>query len=149
GLGHEWGLVGAGVRAADQAVRPQLLAQGRLTTRVEQEADAASARLTPPIVDDLPPRASPARATRLPAPALRIVSPTIPEAGDYTAPASQRFDPRHPDMVRDAHNCTTPQTVFGLILAGLKRRRDVGIMPFTVMSCDNIPGNGAVTRNAV
>src|SRR5690606_31425804 len=34
-------------------------------------------------------------------------------------------------------------------LAGLKRRRDVGIAPFTVMSCDNIPGNGHVTQNAV
>ena len=42
-----------------------------------------------------------------------------------------------------------PKTVFGLILAGLKRRRDIGVVPFTVMSCDNIPGNGHVTQNAI
>src|SRR5690606_26364093 len=42
-----------------------------------------------------------------------------------------------------------PRTVFGLILAGLQRRRAAGVAPFTVMSCDNIPGNGEVTRNAV
>ena len=42
-----------------------------------------------------------------------------------------------------------PKTAFGLIVAGLKRRRAAGVAPFTVMSCDNIPGNGHVTENAV
>ena len=37
----------------------------------------------------------------------------------------------------------------GLIALGLKRRRDAGTKPFTVMSCDNIPHNGVVARNAV
>src|SRR5690606_36857494 len=53
------------------------------------------------------------------------------------------------DMVRDAADPAAPKTVFGLILAGLRRRREAGNEPFTVLSCDNIPGNGAVTRNAV
>ena len=39
--------------------------------------------------------------------------------------------------------------MFGLIVAGLRRRRAAGVAPFTVMSCDNIPGNGHVTENAV
>ena len=39
--------------------------------------------------------------------------------------------------------------MFGLILAGLMQRRDEGIVPFTVMSCDNIPHNGHVTSDAV
>ncbi len=39
--------------------------------------------------------------------------------------------------------------MFGLILAGLMRRRDDGIVPFTVMSCDNIPHNGHVTSDGV
>jgi mannitol 2-dehydrogenase len=43
----------------------------------------------------------------------------------------------------------SPKTVFGLIVAGLKARKDQGIQPFTVMSCDNIPHNGKVTKNAV
>ena len=42
-----------------------------------------------------------------------------------------------------------PKTAFGLIVAALKLRRDAGLQPFTVMSCDNIPGNGHVTENAV
>src|SRR5690606_15907179 len=42
-----------------------------------------------------------------------------------------------------------PKTVFGLILAGLMRRRADGVAPFTVMSCDNLPGNGHVAEDAV
>ncbi|WP_440691520.1 hypothetical protein [Ensifer sp. 22521] len=39
--------------------------------------------------------------------------------------------------------------MFGLIVAGLKARRDKNVPPFTAMSCDNIPGNGEVTHAAV
>jgi mannitol 2-dehydrogenase len=150
-LGHDrdWGLVGAGVRDADRAMRTTLEQQGWLTTVVEQEATASTARVTASMVDFLPPADSHAIINRLADPAIRIVSLTITEGGYFIDPASQRFDPKHPDIVRDANDFTTPHTVFGLILAGLKRRRDIGIVPFTVMSCDNIPGNGHVTRNAV
>jgi mannitol 2-dehydrogenase len=39
--------------------------------------------------------------------------------------------------------------VFGALVSGLKRRRDRGVAPFTVMSCDNIPHNGRVALDAV
>jgi mannitol 2-dehydrogenase len=42
----------------------------------------------------------------------------------------------------------SPKTVFGLIIAGLKRRKLEGNQPFTVLSCDNIPHNGDVARQA-
>jgi mannitol 2-dehydrogenase len=149
GLDHDWGLVGAGVRDADLAMRERLERQDWLTTVVELEADATSARITAPMVAFLRPGDRDAAIARLADPAIRIVSLTITEGGYYIDPASQRFDPGHPDIVRDAANPTVPRTVFGLILAGLKRRREAGIPPFTVMSCDNIPGNGHVTQNAV
>ena len=149
GRDHDWAIGGAGVGAADETMRQKLMAQDWLTTVVEQEADSSTARVTGAMIDCLRPGETTAIINRLADPAIRIVSLTITEGGYYIDPASQRFDPRHPDIVRDAANFTLPQTVFGLILAGLKRRRDVGIAPFTVMSCDNIPGNGHVTRNAV
>ena len=52
-------------------------------------------------------------------------------------------------MQADATSIASPKTVFGLILAGLMRRRAAGTPPFTVMSCDNIPHNGHVTKDAV
>ncbi|BDZ58357.1 hypothetical protein GCM10025872_20140 [Barrientosiimonas endolithica] len=42
-----------------------------------------------------------------------------------------------------------PATAFGLIVDALRRRRAAGIAPFTVMSCDNLPGNGDVARSTI
>jgi mannitol 2-dehydrogenase len=149
GEGRDWALVGAGVRAADEVMRDKLRSQDLLTTVVEQEADNSSARVTASMIDFLRPGDSAAIINKLADPAIRIVSMTITEGGYYIDPATQAFNPKHPDMVYDAEHFDAPKTVFGLILAGLKRRRDIGLAPFTVMSCDNIPGNGHVTRNAV
>jgi mannitol 2-dehydrogenase len=149
GRDHDWALVGAGVREADAEMRDKLAAQDWLTTVVEQEAGRSSARVTAAMIDFVPPANAIAIINRLADPAIRIVSLTITEGGYYIDPATQAFDPHHPDIRYDAAHFTTPKTVFGMILAGLKRRRDVGIAPFTVMSCDNIPGNGHVTKNAV
>ena len=149
GADHDWALVGAGVRPADAAMRDKLQAQDWLTTVVEQEADASSARVTGAMIDYLEPGDSAAVIERLADPAIRIVSLTITEGGYYIDPASQKFDPAHPDIAFDAAHLDAPRTAFGLILAGLLRRRAAGTVPFTVMSCDNIPGNGHVTENAV
>jgi mannitol 2-dehydrogenase len=149
GSDHDWALIGAGVREADEAMRQKLKSQDWLTTVVEQEADTSSARVTGAMIDYLRPGDSAAVIERLSDPAIRIVSLTITEGGYYIDPASQKFDPKHPDIAYDAANITAPKTAFGLILAGLLRRRDLGLAPFTVMSCDNIPGNGHVTENAV
>ena len=149
GLDHDWALVGAGVRPADDAMRSKLEAQDWLTTVVEQEAELSTARVTAPMIDHLPIGNAAAIIARLADPAIRIVSLTITEGGYYIDPATQAFDPTHPDIAGDARNIDAPKTVFGLILAGLRARRRANVPPFTVMSCDNIPGNGHVTENAV
>ena len=149
GRDHDWALIGASVREADEAVRQKLGAQDWLTTVVEQEADASSARVTGAMIDYLKPGDSAAIIARLADPATRIVSLTITEGGYYIDPASQKFDPTHPDIAWDAAHIDAPKTTFGLIVAGLMARREANIPPFTVMSCDNIPGNGHVTQNAV
>ncbi len=149
GTDHDWALIGAGVRPADEAMRQKLQAQDWLTTVVEQEADASTARVTGAMIDYLQPGDSEAVIALLADPAIRIVSLTITEGGYFIDPASQKFDPTHPEIAYDAAHRDAPKTAFGLILAGLERRREAGTQPFTVMSCDNIPGNGHVTQNAV
>ena len=145
----DWGIVGAGVRAADTAMRETLRAQDWLTTVVEQEADGSAARVTGAMIDFIEPGDTEGVIRWLADPRIRIVSLTVTEGGYYIDPATQRFDPTHPDIVADAGSPEAPKTVFGLILAGLRRRHKAGVQPFTVMSCDNIPGNGHVTQNAV
>jgi mannitol 2-dehydrogenase len=149
GADRDWALIGAGVRPADEAMRQKLAEQDYLTTVVEQEADSTSVRVTASMVSFLKPGDSATMLAALARPEIRIVSLTITEGGYYISPATQHFDPTHPDIVRDAMAIDRPQTAFGLIVAGLMKRRKAGIAPFTVMCCDNVPGNGHVTRNAV
>jgi len=149
GRDHDWAIIGSGVRDADVAIREKLKEQDWLTTVVEQEADTTSARVTGPMIDFVRPYDAEALLGALSDPIIRIVSLTVTEGGYYISPATQHFDPAHPDIVADACNFDAPKTGFGLIGAALKRRRDAGVAPFTVMSCDNIPGNGHVAENAV
>src|SRR5262245_29245876 len=149
GRDHDWAIVGAGVLPSDVAGRDRLKEQDYLTTVVEQDAGHMSARVTGAMIDYLTPGDTDAILDRLADPAIRVVSLTITEGGYYIDPASGVFNPKHPDMVTDAANLVSPKTVFGLILAGLMRRRHARIPPFTVMSCDNIPHNGRVTMDAV
>ena len=149
GLDHDWAIVGAGVRANDAEMRRKLLEQDYLTTVVEQEVDKASARVTGSMIDFLPVGDVGAISETLADPRVRIVSLTVTEGGYFIDPASQRFDTDHPDIVGDSANPKAPRTVFGLILLGLLLRKERGVAPFTVMSCDNISGNGHVTRSAV
>jgi mannitol 2-dehydrogenase len=149
GKGHDWAIVGASVREADAAIQKRLEGQDWLTTVVEQEAEHASATITGSMIDYIAPGDCAAILARLRDPAIRIVSLTITEGGYYIDPSSQMFDADHPDILHDAAHPDAPRTTFGLILAGLVYRRAHGIAPFTVMSCDNIPGNGHVTENAV
>lgn len=149
GFDRDWAIIGAGVLPSDATMRAKLAAQDFLTTVVEQDNNRTGAHVTGAMIDYLEPGDVAGIVTRLADPSIRIVSLTITEGGYFIDPASGVFNPTHPDIVADAQNPAAPKTVFGLIVAGLKARRDRNVPPFTVMSCDNIPGNGEVTHAAV
>ena len=149
GRDRDWAIIGAGVTAYDGAMRDKLRGQDYLTTVVEQDVGKSEARVTGAMIDFLDPADRPAIVETLADPAIRIVSMTITEGGYFIDPASGKFDPLHPAIAADAADPDDPKTVFGIILAGLGLRRKRGLVPFTVMSCDNIPGNGHVTEHAV
>ncbi len=149
GTDHDWAIVGAGVREPDIAMREKLKAQDWFTTVVEQEAGSSAAHVTGAMIDFVKPFDVAANLAMLTDPRIRIVSLTVTEGGYYVSPATQHFDPGHPDIVADGKSPDAPRTAFGLIVAGLRKRRAAGVAPYTVMSCDNLPGNGHVTENAV
>lgn len=148
GRDHDWALIGAGVFAGEARGRDILATQDWLTTLVEQDATTMSARVLGSMIDFLPPADGPAIITRMCQPDIRIVSLTITEGG-YFLDSKGKFEPTTPAIVADAADPDHPKTVFGMILAALRARRAAGVPAFTVMSCDNIPHNGVVTRNAV
>jgi mannitol 2-dehydrogenase len=149
GLDHDWAIIGAGVMPHDEVMRDKLAAQDFLTTIVEQDAHRVSARVTGSMIDFIPPSDRKRLLATLADPAIRIVSLTVTEGGYMINPSTGKFDPAHPALQRDAKYPADPTSAFGLILHGLKARKARGLQPFTVMSCDNIPHNGVVTRNAV
>ena len=149
GEGHDFAIVGAGMLPSDARMREMLAAQDYLYTVVEQSAEASEARVLGATVDFLPVGDAPAIIARLAAPETRIASLTITEGGYFIDAATGHFDASHPAIAADAATPAAPQTVFGLLVAGLGARRSRGLAPFTVMSCDNIPHNGRVTSEAV
>lgn len=82
-------------------------------------------------------------------PDIAIVSITVTEKGYCYLPSTKSLDKEHPLIKHDLASPARPKTVPGLIVEVLRLRRAFGIKPFTVMSCDNMPENGHVTRNVV
>ncbi|MFS2224554.1 mannitol dehydrogenase family protein [Pantoea sp. B65] len=82
-------------------------------------------------------------------PDVAIVSMTVTEKGYCHHPASGELNLQHPSIQHDLAHPDAPQSVPGVILAAIKRRQQRGLAPFSVMSCDNMPGNGHVTRQVI
>jgi mannitol 2-dehydrogenase len=145
-----WGICGVGVLESDRAMRDALQAQDHLYTLVRKHSDGTyEARVIGSIVDYLyAPDDPDAVIARLADPATEIVSLTITEGGYAISDVTGRFDPHAPEVAGDLRPGATPRSVFGLVAAGLARRREAGGPPFTILSCDNLPGNGALAREA-
>lgn len=144
----DWAVVGAGIKPYDAEQRRRLAPQDWLTTVVDLSADGSSAQVVGSMVEFCEVSAE-AIVARLADPAIRIVSLTITEGGYFIDATSGGFDAGHPEIRHDAAQPGDPQTVFGVLLAALGQRRAQDLAPFTVLSCDNVPHNGDVTRRTV
>jgi len=150
GKALDWGICGVGVLPGDRRMRDALAAQDHLYTLVIKHPDGTfEPRVIGSIVDYLfAPDDPEAVIEKLADPATRIVSLTVTEGGYNLNAVTGEFDAKNPDVVGDLQPGAAPRTTFGLIIEGLARRRQRGIPPFTVMSCDNIQGNGDAARRS-
>ncbi|KXP14360.1 mannitol dehydrogenase family protein [Tsukamurella pseudospumae] len=143
-----WGICGVGLRPADAAMRDALVPQGGLYTLTLKHPDGAvETSVVGSIVDYLyAPDDPEAVIERLASPETRIVSLTITEGGYNFSATTGDFDAENPDVMHDLEPGAVPRTVFGYVTEALRRRQDRGVPAFTVMSCDNIEGNGHVAH---
>jgi mannitol 2-dehydrogenase len=148
GKALDWGIVGVGVLPQDKRMYDVLSAQDHLYTLVVKHPDGTlEPRVIGSIVDYLFAPDDPyAVLDRLVDPATRIVSLTITEGGYNVNQVTGELDTSDRRLTADLVPGSVPVSVFGFIVEALARRRAAGIPPFTVMSCDNIPGNGRVAR---
>ena len=145
----DWGERGLGLLAGDRRMAEVLGAQDQLYTVVERSAEGDRARIIGSMLGYVFAPADPDRALQMLAdPGTRIVSLTITEGGYNVDDVTRIFDAANSAVRDDAQRPREPQTVFGYICAGLEERRASGTPPFTVLSCDNLQGNGAIARTA-
>ncbi|MCU1595064.1 MAG: mannitol dehydrogenase family protein, partial [Frankiales bacterium] len=144
----DWSICGVGMLPGDAAIRDGLLAQGGAYSLVLKHPDGTLERDEITSIREylLAPEDPWAVVARLADPSTRVVSLTITEGGYNVDDATGRFDVAK--VAADAVEGAVPTTVFAVVCHALQRRRKAGLAPFTVVSCDNIEGNGLVARTA-
>lgn len=150
GLAQDWSICGVGVLPGDVRMADALRDADMRYTLVERYPDgSAPARSIASITEYLfAPDDPEAVFEKLADPSVRIVSLTITEGGYNIDDETGSFLATSPAILADLAPGAVPATVFAIVVEGLRRRRDRGIAPFTVMSCDNLPGNGDVARGS-
>jgi len=151
GKALDWGISGVGLLAHDRLMHEVMTAQDSLYTLVVKHSDGSlHPRVVGSIVQYLFAPDDPGSVLDLMSdPGVRIISLTITEGGYHLHPVTGDFDADDPAIQEDLRAGATPSTAFGFITEALSRRRARGVPPFTVMSCDNIPGNGEVAHKMI
>ena len=150
GAAREWGICGIGVMPADRRMKEALVAQDGLYTLILANPDGTTEpRVIGSILDFRYAPDDPEAVIELLAdPAVRIISLTVTEGGYNIRDDDGEFDVDNPGVRHDLGGDEPPTTVFGLVAAAMARRRERGLASPTIVSCDNIVGNGDIARRA-
>ncbi|MER7399325.1 mannitol dehydrogenase family protein [Streptomyces sp. NPDC000151] len=144
-----WGVLGVAGRSA--GVADALRAQDLRYTVAEVSPDGL--RCTVPAVHTgvLVAAREPEQVQRaLAAAGTRVISLTVTEHGYTYSPRTGGLDLDHPGIRADLRgNRLAPQTTVGRIVRALQERAATHGAPVTVLSCDNLIGNGDHTRRLV
>jgi fructuronate reductase len=143
-----WGILGVSLRSPE--TRNALAPQDGLYCVTTMDGRGASHRVIGALTGMVVAPENPsALIARLADPAVCIVSTTVTEKGYSHDPATGALREDDPDIRHDLIHLDQPRTTLGTLVAGLKRRKELGIPPFTVLACDNLPANGHTLRGLV
>ncbi|WET42120.1 mannitol dehydrogenase family protein [Citrobacter enshiensis] len=148
--GGDWGICEISLFSGDQLMS-DLRAQDHLYTVLEKGAHGNQAIIIGAVNECLNAKLD-SLATiieKFCEPQVAIVSLTITEKGYCIDPATGSLDEKNTRILHDLQNPSEPHSAPGILVESLHRRRERGLKPFTVLSCDNIPENGHVVKNAV
>ena len=146
----DWSICGVGIMPQDEAMNKALNAQDCLYTLVERSGNKSSARIIGSLTQYIFGHKDPESAfQKLMDPDIRVVTLTATEGGYCIEQGTGEFDLKNPGIQNDLKNPANPQTIFGYLAEGLERRRKAGTPPFTVLSCDNLQGNGHVAKRTL
>lgn len=149
-LGGDWGICEISLFNGDKLMQ-DLRQQDHLFTVLEKGSAGNQARVIGAVKACMNARLDGMEAIieKFCEPQVAIVSLTVTEKGYCIDPASGKLDTANARIIHDLASPQTPHSVPGILVEALNRRRDRGLSPFTVLSCDNIPDNGHLVRQAV
>ncbi|WP_281827501.1 mannitol dehydrogenase family protein [Jannaschia rubra] len=144
--GGDWRIASVSLRSRDVAAA--MAAQNGLYTLIERDEAGMRGRVVAAIARTI--AADPAATLdALCDPGVRVVTLTVTEKGYGIDRATGGPDPENAAVRADLETPDAPAGVLGLLVAALRRRREAGAAPFTVLCCDNLPHNGAFLRGGV
>lgn len=148
--GGDWGICEISLFSGD-VLMSQLRAQDHLFTVLEKGAEGNHPIIVGAVRECLNAKLDSLAAIieKFCEPQVAIVSLTITEKGYCIDPATGRLDMQNARIIHDLEHPSEPHSAPGILVEALHRRRERGMPAFTVLSCDNIPDNGHVVKNAV
>ena len=144
----DWGICGVGLREGDRKMYDILKKQDGLYTLIIQHPDGSiDSEVIGALKEMLLAIDHPNLVIeKMAHPHTKIVSLTITEGGYNFNPQTGDFNFENAAIQQELLHPEKPKTVFGYLTASLKKRKANGLPPFSILSCDNIPHNGEVTR---
>jgi fructuronate reductase/mannitol 2-dehydrogenase len=143
-----WGILGAGLLPADRKMHEALAPQDGLYTLIERNDETENVTVIGALAQTR--YAGDDSAPLLDAIArVKIVSLTVTENGYGLNPATKRLDPGNKAIAADLKHPAAPRSAIGIVAEAYRRRMLSGRKAFTSLSCDNIPHNGVVLKQAV
>lgn len=146
----DWGICEINLFGGEDLIE-SLRAQDHLYTVAEKGAESTDVKVIGSVTESLHPSLDGIETVleKMAEPQVAIVSMTITEKGYCADPATGKLDKNNPLVIADLANPTQPKSALGYIVQALKIRRERGLTPFTVMSCDNVQENGHVAKAAI
>jgi fructuronate reductase len=145
--GGDWGVIGVSLRSP--GVRDKLVKQGCLYTALELSDRGLKSQIVDVVTSVLvAPEGPNAVLQKMAVKETRIVSLTITEKGYCCGWGDTALDLGHPDIKHDLQD-PAPKSALGFLVRALDMRWHQGLRPFTVLSLDNLPENGKLTRQIV
>jgi len=138
-----------GINLRPPSITEQLAAQDGLYTRLLVEGDTVDARIVGSIRKVLDAEQDrQAAVDALADPGIDVVTMTVTEKGYCHIPSTGELDRQRPEISEDLQRATGRTSLPGF-LAEVLARRMAAKAPVTLVSCDNIPGNGHILRTVV
>ena len=146
--GGDWGIRAVSLRTA--TIRDKLAPQDYAYTSVSLTPEGAINKVIG-VIDDILVASEDLDAvlTAMSQPEIHIVSLTVTEKGYCHNPATGELNLDSPTIAQDLKHPDQARSAPAILVYALARRHAAGLKPFTILSCDNLPNNGELTKRVV